>query len=135
VSCHFWFDPNILENLTDRTFGTVVDGFTYPESARLPIVIDDPNNPNYQQPHYWGIDGYVKDNCNLELEIRVNILDDCSGDALPGNAPPGAVRLIQRRFIATDPSARWVPAHRIYGWSILIHSISIAQIRMIRQMM
>jgi hypothetical protein len=106
VSCHFWFDPDILENASDRTFGTVVDGFLYDESARQPIIINDPNNPNYPQPHYWGKDGYVKDNCNLDLEIRVTVLDDCSGDNLPSDAPPGAVKLIQRRFIATDPSGK-----------------------------
>jgi hypothetical protein len=106
VSCHFWFDPDILEDPNNRTFGTVVDGFLYDENTRQPIIIYDPGNPHYTQPHYWGIDGYVKDNCNLDLEIRVTVLDDCSGDDLPGDAPEGAVKLVQRRFIATDPSGR-----------------------------
>ncbi|HJW29895.1 MAG TPA: hypothetical protein VJ508_11720, partial [Saprospiraceae bacterium] len=106
VSCDFWFDVDILENLSDRTFGTVVDGFYYDESARQPIIINDPGNPTYPQPHNWGKDGYVKDNCNLDLQIRVSVLDDCSGDNLPSDAPEGAVRLIQRRFIATDPSGK-----------------------------
>lgn len=106
VSCKFWFDPNILEDPTNRTFGTVVDGFVYDQSARQPIFIDDPANPNYPQPHLWGIDGYVTDNCNLTMDIRVTVFDDCSGDDLPGDAPPGAVKLIQRRFTATDPAGR-----------------------------
>ncbi|MDQ3017024.1 MAG: HYR domain-containing protein, partial [Bacteroidota bacterium] len=106
VSCDFWFDPNVLEHPDNRTFGTVVDGFTYDESARQPIYINDPGNPNFQQPHYWGIDGYVYDNCNLEMDIRVTVIDDCSGDDLPAGAPEGAVKLIQRRFTATDPSGR-----------------------------
>lgn len=106
VSCEFWFDPNTLENPTNRTFGTVVDGFLYDETARQPIVINDPGNPNFAQPHIWGIDGYVSDNCNLDLDIRVTILDDCSGDELPAGAPEGAVRLITRRFVATDPAGR-----------------------------
>lgn len=106
VSCYYWFDPDILENPTDRTFGTVVDGFLYDESERQNIVINDPGNPHYPQPHIWGRDGYVHDNCNLDLEIRVDVLDDCSGDDLPGNAPPGAVKLVRRRFIATDPAGR-----------------------------
>ena len=106
VSCSFWFDPDVLEHPTDRTFGTVVDGFLYDESERKPIYINDPGNPEFSQPHYWGIDGYVTDNCNLDMDIRVTILDDCSGDDLPGGAPEGAVRLIQRRFTATDPAGR-----------------------------
>lgn len=106
VSCEFWFDPNLLENPDNRTFGTVVDGFLYDNSARQPIVINDPGNPNFVQPHFWGIDGIVSDNCNLDLDIRVNISDDCSGDDLPPGAPAGAVRLIQRRFTASDPAGR-----------------------------
>ncbi len=106
VSCDFWFDPYFLDDPTNRLFGTVVDGFTYDESERQPIFINDPGNPNFTQPHYWGIDGYVTDNCNLELDIQVRVYDDCSGDDLPGNAPPGAVKLVQRRFIATDPAGR-----------------------------
>lgn len=106
VSCQFWFDPASLEDLNNRTFGTVVDGFTYPASARQPIVIDDPTNPNVPQPYTWGLDGYVTDNCNLELDIRVRVYDDCSGDDLPGDAPDGAVKLIERRFTALDPAGR-----------------------------
>lgn len=106
VSCHFWFDPASLEDPNNRTFGTVVDGFQYDQSARQDIIINDPDNPAYPQPHNWGRDGYVADNCNLDLEIRVTVIDDCSGDDLPGDAPAGAVKLIQRRFIATDPAGR-----------------------------
>jgi hypothetical protein len=106
VSCSFWFDPDILESPTDRTFGTVVDGFVYDESERGNIVINDPGNPQFSQPHIWGLDGYVTDNCNLDLDIRVTVLDDCSGDDLPANAPQGAVKLITRRFTATDPAGR-----------------------------
>jgi hypothetical protein len=106
VSCQFWFDPNVLEDPNDRTFGTVVDGFQYDQSARQNIVINDPGNPEYPQPHLWGRDGYVTDNCNLEMDIRVTVFDDCSGDDLPGDAPAGAVKLVQRRFTATDPAGR-----------------------------
>ena len=106
VSCSFWFDPELLENPSNRTFGTVVDGFLYEQSDRQQIVINDPGNPQFGQPHIWGIDGFVTDNCNLGLDIRVTILDDCSGDNLPDNAPPGAVRLIQRRFTAKDPAGQ-----------------------------
>src|SRR4030095_8963706 len=106
VSCKLWFDPDILEDPSNRTFGTVVDGFLYDESARELIVINDPGNPTISQPHVWGRDGYVSDNCNLDLEIKVTVLDDCSGDKLPPGAPEGAVKLIQRRFIATDPSGK-----------------------------
>lgn len=106
VSCQYWFDPASLEDPDNRTFGTMVDGFQYPSSARQPIVINDPNNPNFPQPHTWGLDGYVTDNCNLQMDIRVRVFDDCSGDDLPGNAPDGAVRLVERRFVATDPAGQ-----------------------------
>jgi hypothetical protein len=106
VSCDFWFDPDVLEHPDNRTFGTIVNGFLYDESERQPIIINDPGNPNFVQPHNWGKDGYVLDNCDLEMEIRVTVLDDCSGDDLPGDAPDGAVKLITRRFIATDPAGR-----------------------------
>ncbi|MBK9981725.1 MAG: HYR domain-containing protein [Saprospiraceae bacterium] len=106
VSCKYWFDPDQLKDLSDRTFGTVVNGFENPESARQPIIINDPGNTHIPQPHTWGLDGYVTDNCNLDLEIRVTVFNDCSGDDLPGDAPPGAVKLIERRFIATDPGGK-----------------------------
>ncbi len=106
VSCDFWFDPYLLEDLSNRLFGTVVDGFMFDQSERQPIIINDPSNPNFSQPHNWGIDGYVTDNCNLDLDVQVRVYDDCSGDDLPGNPPPGAVKLVQRRFIATDPAGR-----------------------------
>jgi hypothetical protein len=96
----------VLENPENRTFGTVVDGFLHDESDRQPIIINDPGNPGLAQPHVWGLDGFVSDNCNLDLDIRVTVLSDCSGDQLPPDAPPGAVKLIQRRFSATDPSGR-----------------------------
>ncbi|HJW30165.1 MAG TPA: T9SS type A sorting domain-containing protein, partial [Saprospiraceae bacterium] len=54
------------------------------------------------QPHFWGIDGWADDNCQVSLQVRVRIVDDCSGGTLPGNAPEGAVKLIERRFSASD---------------------------------
>ncbi len=55
VSCGFWFSPDALNNPYNRTFGTVaVNG-----AQRLPIIINDPGNPNYGQPHNWGLDGYA----------------------------------------------------------------------------
>ncbi|MEO7927096.1 MAG: T9SS type A sorting domain-containing protein [Saprospiraceae bacterium] len=106
VSCKFWFDPEQLKDINDRTFGAVVNGYELPESARQPIIINDPGNPHIAQPHNWGLDGYATDNCNLDLEIRVTVFNDCSGDHLPGNAPAGAVKLVERRFIATDPGGK-----------------------------
>jgi len=53
VSCSFWFSPDALNNPYNRTFGTVaVNG-----QPRLPIIINDPGNSSYYQPHNWGIDG------------------------------------------------------------------------------
>ncbi|HZV71158.1 MAG TPA: HYR domain-containing protein [Saprospiraceae bacterium] len=106
ISCKFWFDPEELENPANRTFGTVINGYEFSQLFREPIIINDPGNPQFPQPHNWGLDGYATDNCNLDLEIRVTVFNDCSGDDLPGNAPPGAVKLVQRRFIATDPGGK-----------------------------
>ena len=53
VSCSFWFGPDALHNPYNRTFGTIaVNG-----APRLPIIINDPGNTWYNQPHNWGIDG------------------------------------------------------------------------------
>ena len=53
VSCSFWFSSDALNNPNNRTFGTIaVNG-----APRLPIIINDPGNTYYQQPHNWGIDG------------------------------------------------------------------------------
>lgn len=106
VSCDYWFDLNTLSLLSDRTFGTVIDGFQYPESARQPIIINDPGNTNLPQPYNWGLDGYASDNCDLTLSINVSVYEDCSGESLPGNPPDGAIKLIRRRFNATDPAGR-----------------------------
>ena len=53
VSCSFWFGPDALNNPNNRTFGTIaVNG-----APRLPIIINDPGNNYYNQPHNWGLDG------------------------------------------------------------------------------
>ena len=69
------------------------------------------------QPHNWGIDGWADDNCEVDLQVRVRVIDDCSGDDLPGNAPDGAVKLIERRFSASDGNegVPRVPAHSVSG--------------------
>ncbi len=53
VSCNFWFSSDALNNPYNRTFGTIaVNG-----APRLPIIINDPGNSYYNQPHNWGLDG------------------------------------------------------------------------------
>jgi hypothetical protein len=66
------------------------------------IIIDDPGSDIQPQPHFWGIDGWADDNCEVNLQVRVRVVADCSGGDLPGNAPDGAVKLIERRFSASD---------------------------------
>ena len=106
ISCNFWYDENILDDLSNKTFGTVLDGFFFNESERKPIIINDPGNTTISQPHNWGFDGFATDNCNLDLSLTVKVFDDCSGETLPGNAPQGAIRLIERKFIAVDPNGK-----------------------------
>jgi hypothetical protein len=80
------------------------DAFAYndDESVRGDIIINDPGNEDFSQPHFWGIEGWADDNCEVNLQVRVRVVDDCSGDDLPGNAPDGAVKMIERRFSAAD---------------------------------
>jgi len=116
VSCDFWFNVqegtfvdgegnnngSLDEDPLSAVFGNMFDAYRYDESARENIVINDPGNEDYSQPHNWGIDGWADDNCEVNLQVRVRIVDDCSGGDLPGNAPDGAVKLIERRFSASD---------------------------------
>ena len=116
VSCDFWFNVqegtfvdgegnnngSLDEDPLSAVFGNMFDAYRYDESARDHIVINDPGNEDYSQPHNWGVDGWADDNCEVNLQVRVRIIDDCSGGDLPGNAPEGAIKLIERRFSASD---------------------------------
>ncbi len=116
VSCDYWFNVqegtfvdadgnnngNLDEDPLTPIFGNMYDAFRYPESARKDIIIKDPGNTDLHQPHNWGIDGWANDNCEVNLQVRVHVINDCSGDDLPPGAPAGAVKLIERRFSASD---------------------------------
>ncbi|HJW27702.1 MAG TPA: hypothetical protein VJ508_00455, partial [Saprospiraceae bacterium] len=118
VSCDFWFNVqegtfvdadgnnngNLDEDPLSPIFGNMFDAFQYndDESVRQDIIINDPHSDIQPQPHFWGIDGWADDNCEVNLQVRVRVVDDCSGGDLPGNAPEGAVKLIERRFSASD---------------------------------
>ncbi len=118
VSCDFWFNVeegtfvdadgndngNLDEDPLSPIFGNMYDAFNYndDESVRQDIIINDPGNEDFNQPYNWGIEGWADDNCEVNLSVRVRVIDDCSGDDLPGNAPDGAVKLIERRFSASD---------------------------------
>lgn len=118
VSCDFWFNVqegtfvdsdgnnngNLDEDPLSSIFGNMFDAFRYDDdqSVRGDIIINDPHSDIQPQPHFWGIDGWADDNCEVNLQVRVRVVDDCSGGDLPGNAPPGAVKLIERRFSAID---------------------------------
>jgi uncharacterized repeat protein (TIGR01451 family) len=124
ISCDFWFaveegtftdaegnnDGSLDEDPLTPIFGNMFDAGRYDESVREPIVIYDPTNTDYFQPHTWGIDGWADDNCSVDLQVRVRVIDDCSGDDLPGNAPPHAVKLIERRFSAAGTNDGSAPA-------------------------
>jgi uncharacterized repeat protein (TIGR01451 family) len=95
-------DGTLNEDPLSAIFGNFYDAFRHSESEREHIIINDPYNPNIAQPHDWGLEGWAKDNCELELSVRINMIDDCSGASFPGDHPAGAVKLIERRFFATD---------------------------------
>ncbi len=122
VSCDFWFNVqegtfsdspinhagngngNLDEDPLSPVFGNMYDAFQYndDQSVRQDIIINDPGNPHVNQPHFWGIDGWADDNCQVNLQVRVRVVNDCSGDDLPPGAPAGAVKLVERRFSASD---------------------------------
>lgn len=126
VSCDFWFpaeegtyrdaegnfNGNLDEDPLSSIFGNMYDALANndDESVRQPIIINDPGNTEYPQPYLWGYDGWADDNCLSDLEVRVRVYDDCSGEDLPGNAPPGAVKLIERRFTARDNQQGFNPS-------------------------
>jgi hypothetical protein len=126
VSCDYWFhveegvyrdaagnyNGNLDEDPLSSIFGNMYDALANndDESVRQPIIIYDPGNSQYPQPYNWGLDGWSDDNCLSDLEVRVRVYDDCSGESLPGNAPPGAVRLVERRFTVRDNNQGFNPA-------------------------
>ncbi|HJW30734.1 MAG TPA: T9SS type A sorting domain-containing protein, partial [Saprospiraceae bacterium] len=93
---------NLDEDPLSALFGNMFDAFHYPESARQPIIINDPTNTQYHQPYNWGLDGWATDNCSVDLSVTVSVIDDCSGASFPGDHPANAVKLIERRFVAND---------------------------------
>ncbi len=125
VSCEFWFpieegtfrdaagnlNGNLDEDPLSFYFGNMHDDLMNggDQSVRQPIVINDPGNTQFSQPHVWGIDGWANDNCFSDLEVRVRFYDVCAGDDLPSNAPSGAVKLIERRFTARDNQQGFTP--------------------------
>jgi len=90
------------EDPLSAIFGNVYDAFSHQLTDRKSIIINDPHNTNYPQPHNFGVDGWAYDNCEVDLQVTVIEFDDCSGASFPANAPAGARKLIQRRFRAYD---------------------------------
>jgi len=108
VSCDFWFEAHETNGFVDQSqdgltavFGRVLDAYSYNQSDRRSIIIDDPGNDQLPQPYNWGLEGWADDNCAVDITVRVKIFDDCTGD-LPGSPPPYAVRLVERTFLAKD---------------------------------
>ncbi|HLF62482.1 MAG TPA: T9SS type A sorting domain-containing protein [Saprospiraceae bacterium] len=107
VSCEFWFDGHETNGFEptdglESVFGRVLDAYDFDESDREYVIIDDPGNDELPQPYHWGLDGWADDNCNVNIDIRTRLFDDCSGNDLPGGAPDNAVRLVERTFRAQD---------------------------------
>ncbi len=108
LSCSYWFDPHetsgfVTADGLENIFGRVLDEYEYDDSDRQYITINDPENMQVIQPHTWGRDGWANDNCNVNIDVRTRIYDDCTGDDLPGpGVPDNAVRLVERTFRAQD---------------------------------
>lgn len=102
-------DGTLDEDPLSEVFGNMLDGFRHDQSERESIIINDPANEYYIQPFNWGLDGWASDNCEVNLEVIVEVVEDCSGVSFPGQAPDGAVQLITRRFIGRDASGNPSP--------------------------
>ena len=103
ISCQFIFDPEDLD-----IFGTVheIEDLSVLQNPNLdprnPIIINDPDNPNVNQPNTWGIDGYAYDNCMVEVtENAVFNLNQCGGGE------------IYRTFTADGPGGLPVPCTQV----------------------
>lgn len=128
VSCDYWFAaeetagfiPQDQDQLS-AVFGRILDEYEYDESDRQQIIINDPGNDELSQPHIWGLDGWADDNCNVDIDVRVRLFDDCSGNELPDNSefpkPANAVRLVERTFRATDPQGN-ISTCRQFIWVV-----------------
>jgi uncharacterized repeat protein (TIGR01451 family) len=136
VSCEFEFeaitgtfrdedgnnDGSLDEDPLSELFGNVFDAFRHLESERSDIIINDPNNDQQTQPFNWGIDGWAYDNCQVNLEVVVNVYEDCSGQGLIGDPPPGAVKLVTRRFIGRDDSGNPTPGSCVQNIWVIDYS-------------
>ncbi len=98
-------DGSLDEDPLSELFGNMFDAARYTQGDRKPVIISDPDNPNVSDPQEWGIDGWAKDNCSLELSVEVRVTEDCSGLNIPGTPPQGVVKLIERIFSGTDGQA------------------------------
>lgn len=95
-------DGSLDEDPLSALFGNIYDAFRHQPGQRGQIILHDPDNPNVSSPHNWGLEGWATDNCDIDLSVLVVVMDDCSGAGLPAQAPAGAVKLIERRFMGTD---------------------------------
>jgi hypothetical protein len=71
--------PNITVSCEfDHSNLSVFGSYRRTESARRYINLYDPTNPNYVQPHIWGRDGLVIEDCNLNMDSSVSFnLNSC----------------------------------------------------------
>ncbi len=95
-------DGTLDEDPLSDLFGNLYDAHRYTQQDRKHIIINDPGNIQYLQPHEWGLEGWASDNCEVDLSVVVTVIDDCTGASFPVDHPEGAVKLIQRRFLASD---------------------------------
>ncbi|MEO1627226.1 MAG: hypothetical protein AAFV25_18890, partial [Bacteroidota bacterium] len=118
VTCDFWFEfdpdnPDEYDEILDETFGAVVEG-SDDLRDRDSIIIRDrvcPIHPRFsefapaspfddpcyddQYDIFWGIDGYVLDNCDIDLEQTIIPNLTCGQGT------------ITRRWQAADAQGNW----------------------------
>ena len=102
-------DGSLDEDPLSGIFGNMYDAFRFDMSARGNIIINDAGNDILPQPFNWGLEGWATDNCEVNLAVEVTMYEDCSGQGIPGTPPSNSVRLITRRFTASDASGNPSP--------------------------
>ena len=95
-------DGSLNEDPLSEVFGNIYDAFRHTQASRQHIIINDPGNTQLSQPFDWGLEGWASDNCELALTVEIKATDDCTGQSFPGKSIPGAVKMIERIFRATD---------------------------------
>jgi hypothetical protein len=96
--CYENNDGSLDEDPLSAIFGNAYRCLQARSNRRKNIIINDPGNTDFHQPHNWEL--MVGQRIIANLSVNVSVIDDCSG--VIWQCPSGARKLIERRFRAYD---------------------------------